>query len=174
MGYAGGTSARPTYERIGDHAEAVDVFFDPRVLGYDDLLDLFWSRHDPTEAPRSTQYRAALYCHDPSTYARAQASRDRLEAELGTPVQTPIVPGAAYTAAEDYHQKWRLRRAGHVFQDLQACFPSEAALLRSTAAAMLNGFVGEGVSREVLERQAGRLGLSDAVWRRLVKDTPRR
>ena len=167
MGYTGGRTANPTYYTIGDHAEAVDVRFDPQVITHDTLLERFWASHEPTESARSTQYRAALFCHSAEEYEAAQASAARWAERHGAPVATEIFQGLPYYPAEGYHQKWRLRRNKAVFEDLQACFPTEAALLASAAAAKLNGFVGGQGDPAVLDRIIDKLGLSDEGLRAL-------
>ena len=64
VGYVGGHTPNPTYHSIGDHAEGVEVEFDPRRISREALLDEFWSSHDPRRPSRSSQYRAALFCAD--------------------------------------------------------------------------------------------------------------
>ncbi len=142
--------------------------FDPALITYEDLLERFWASHDPTAGMRSTQYRSALFVHDEQTRTQAEASRDRLADRLGAPVATEIIAGVPFYPAEGYHQKWRLRRDGAVLEDLQACFPNEAALLRSAAAAKLNGFVG-GADRDGLTKYHEHLGLSPRVLAKLLR-----
>jgi peptide-methionine (S)-S-oxide reductase len=168
VGYIGGSTPNPTYHAIADHAEAVEVRFDPEVLGEAALLALFWAEHDPAAAPRSTQYRAALYPADGAQAARFEASRAALEAALGAPVRTPILPGHLFYPAEGYHQKWRLRRCADLWRELSARFPDEASLLASTAAARLNGLVGR-ADPVGAERLGEACGLSEKGRRILAK-----
>ncbi len=139
------------------------------MITYDDLLDRFWAAHDSTALARSTQYRAALFCHSPEQYAAALVSAERQAKRQGSPVRTEIFRELPYYPAEGYHQKWRLRRNGTVFEDLQACFPSEAALLASAAAAKLNGYVGGQGDPAELDRIVDTLGLSEVGVRALTK-----
>ena len=116
VGYTGGTVADPTYELVctgtTGHAEALEVTFDPERVSYDELLELFWSKHNPTTRNRQgpdfgSQYRSAIFFHSPEQEAASRASRDRLEAEgkFKNPIVTEIVPAAPFYEAEDYHQR---------------------------------------------------------------------
>jgi peptide-methionine (S)-S-oxide reductase len=117
VGYTGGHTKSPTYHQVCDgntgHAEAVRVEFDPRVVSYDQLLELFWSIHDPTTVDRQgpdvgDQYRSAIFFHSPDQERAAIASRDRLagSGDLRDPVVTQIVPAVDFTPAEEYHQQY--------------------------------------------------------------------
>ncbi len=129
VGYTGGTVEDPGYERVctgqTGHAEAVEVTFDPSRIGYDDLLEVFWAVHDPTQLDRQgpdvgTQYRSAIFTHGPEQEAAARASKERLQApgQPGAPVVTRIEPAGPFYQAEDYHQRYfekQGRRAGRLF-----------------------------------------------------------
>ncbi len=131
VGYIGGTVEDPGYERVctgqTGHAEAVEVTFDPSRIGYDDLLEVFWAVHDPTQLGRQgpdvgTQYRSAIFTHGPEQEAAARASKERLESAGRSPGQvvTRIEPAGPFYQAEDYHQRYiekqgRGRRAGRLF-----------------------------------------------------------
>ena len=117
VGYTGGTLESPTYEDVctdrTGHAEAVEVEYDPRVVSYQQLLDVFWNLHDPTTPNRpgpdvGSQYRSAIFYHTPEQAAAARAAKDRLEREgrYAQPVVTEIVPVAAFWRAEEYHQRY--------------------------------------------------------------------
>jgi peptide-methionine (S)-S-oxide reductase len=160
VGYAGGTTANPTYEQIGDHAEAVRVEFDPQVISLDALLERFWSSHDPTRARRS-QYRAELYCDDASCGA-AERSAAALASRRGVPIGTRVVPGARFFPAEAYHQKWKLRRHPLLWDELNHHYAGESETLASVAAAKLNAYVAGQGAPGGIERDIGRLGLSAA------------
>ena len=117
VGYAGGALDNPTYrdvctDRTG-HAEVVEVDFDPSVVSYDRLLDVFWNAHDPTQVNRQgpdvgTQYRSVVFFHSPEQEAAARASRDRLDksGRFRRPVATHIEPAPRFWRAEDYHQQY--------------------------------------------------------------------
>jgi peptide-methionine (S)-S-oxide reductase len=115
-GYIGGALPNPTYRQVcgGDtgHAEAVRLTFDPAVISYDDILDIFFHIHDPTQLNRQgndvgTQYRSAIFPHSPEQAAAARAAIARAQAEQERPVVTTIEDGdAPWYVAEDYHQEY--------------------------------------------------------------------
>lgn len=121
VGYTGGESANPTYEDVctdsTGHAEAVEVDYDPAKLSYDKLLEVFWENHDPTQLNRQgpdwgTQYRSAIFFHDPEQEAAALASKEKLgkSGRYRKPIVTQIVPAVAFYPAEDYHQQYLEKR----------------------------------------------------------------
>jgi peptide-methionine (S)-S-oxide reductase len=115
VGYSGGSTERPSYEDVctgrTGHAEAVEVSFDPEEVSYDELLEVFWGLHDPTQKNRQgpdvgSQYRSAIYFHTPEQEKQAIASRDRTQANLSKPIATEIAPAGSFWPAEDYHQRY--------------------------------------------------------------------
>ncbi|HEY0447205.1 MAG TPA: peptide-methionine (S)-S-oxide reductase MsrA [Allosphingosinicella sp.] len=114
-GYIGGSVANPSYKQVcgGDtgHAEAVRLTFDPDVIGYDDLLDIYFATHDPTQLNRQgndigTQYRSAIFPHSPDQEAAARAAIERAQADWDSPVVTAIEPLSDWYPAEEYHQEY--------------------------------------------------------------------
>jgi len=114
-GYTGGTAVNPTYKQVcgGDtgHAEAIRVTFDPDQISYDDLLDIFFATHDPTQLNRQgndvgTQYRSAIFPQDAEQERRAREALDRANQQLGGRVVTTIEPKGEWYPAEDYHQDY--------------------------------------------------------------------
>jgi peptide-methionine (S)-S-oxide reductase len=114
-GYMGGHTLDPTYRDIcnGDtgHAEVVQVTFDPDVIAYRDLLEVFFALHDPTQLNRQgndvgTQYRSAIFCHTPEQKTEAAAVIAELAAAraFGAPIVTAVVDAETFYPAEDYHQ----------------------------------------------------------------------
>jgi peptide-methionine (S)-S-oxide reductase len=121
VGYTGGTTADPSYKRVCSgstgHAEAVEVWFDPDIVSYDELLETFWSIHDPTTKDRQgwdfgSQYRSAIFFHDAEQEAQATASRDQHQTGLNRPIVTEIVPAPAFHDAEEYHQRYFEKHGG--------------------------------------------------------------
>lgn len=121
VGYAGGNTANPTYEDVCSHttghAEVVQVEFDPAVVSYDHLLDVFWSNHNPTTLNRQgpdvgDQYRSVIFYHSPEQKAAAEASKARLEqsGRFKHPIVTYVQPAPAFYRAEDYHQRYLEKR----------------------------------------------------------------
>jgi peptide-methionine (S)-S-oxide reductase len=121
VGYTGGQMDKPTYkdvctDRTG-HAEAVEVDYDPAKVRYEELLNVFWENHDPTQLNRQgpdwgSQYRSAIFFHSPEQQSTAKASKDALEKEhrFSKPVVTQIVPAVEFFPAEDYHQQYLEKR----------------------------------------------------------------
>ena len=114
-GYTGGDVADPTYKQVceGDtgHAEAIRVTFDPDVVSYDDLLDIFFATHDPTQLNRQgndvgTQYRSAIFPQEEEQERRARAGIERANDDQGGRIVTTIEPNGPWYAAEDYHQQY--------------------------------------------------------------------
>ena len=114
-GYTGGDVANPTYKRVcgGDtgHAEAIRITFDPEQLSYDDLLDIFFATHDPTQLNRQgndvgTQYRSAIFPQSEEQNRRAREAIARANQELGGRVVTTIEPMGDWWPAETYHQDY--------------------------------------------------------------------
>ena len=123
VGYTGGTATDPSYEQVCSgttgHAEAVTVWFDPSMLSYDQLLDTFWSIHDPTTKNRQgwdfgSQYRSAIFAHDAEQARQAIASRDGRQEHLTQPIVTEIVEAGPFYPAEDYHQRYFEKHGGAV------------------------------------------------------------
>ena len=115
VGYTGGDTVDPTYEQVCSdrtgHAEAVDVWFNPALVSYEDLLNVFWSIHDPTTPNRQgwdlgSQYRSAIFFHSPEQQAAANASRDREQGKRRRSIVTEILPASAFYRAEEYHQRY--------------------------------------------------------------------
>jgi peptide-methionine (S)-S-oxide reductase len=159
VGYAGGVADSPTYQRIGDHSEAVQIDYDPTVVTYDDLLAAFFSGHDTGARPFSTQYRSAIFYSTDSEGAAAERARARAEAGRGR-LHTSIEPQTRFWIAEGYHQKFRLRSHKEVFADLLRNFPDEWSLVGSTSAARVNGWLDGCEHTEMLERELPLTGLS--------------
>ena len=114
-GYIGGHVANPTYKQVceGDtgHAEAIRVTYDPAQIGYDDLADIFFATHDPTQLNRQgndvgTQYRSAIFPHSPEQEAAARAAIARNAGHWPQPIVTTIEPDGEWYPAEDYHQDY--------------------------------------------------------------------
>ncbi len=122
-GYMGGRTPNPSYEDVcgGDtgHAEVVRIAFDPAVLSYGDLLEVFFAIHDPTTKDRQgndvgSQYRSAIFFHSPEQERTARALVARLQDEhvFADPIVTEIAPAAPFYPAEDYHQEYYERVGG--------------------------------------------------------------
>ncbi|MDQ3873551.1 MAG: peptide-methionine (S)-S-oxide reductase MsrA [Thermoproteota archaeon] len=116
-GYSGGTVREPSYEQVctgrTGHAEAIQIEFDPKVVSFEKILDVFWHTHDPTTLNRQgndvgTQYRSAIFYHTPEQKKIAEKSRNELEKQgvYKDPIVTEIAPFTNFYAAEDYHKNY--------------------------------------------------------------------
>lgn len=115
VGYTGGHTTDPTYEQVCSHttghAEAVEVTFDPGQVSYEELLDVFWNGHDPTQLNRQgpdvgDQYRSAIFFTSPAQEESALRSKADVQARIPGHVVTEVVPAPEFYAAEDYHQQY--------------------------------------------------------------------
>jgi peptide-methionine (S)-S-oxide reductase len=124
VGYSGGILKNPSYEQVCSgrtgHAETVLIEFDPTIISYDELLNVFWNNHNPTSINRQgpdvgTQYRSAIFYYNDEQKKLAEASRDKLNLKLaafGKKVATEISPAGPFYTAEEYHQKYWQKHPG--------------------------------------------------------------
>jgi peptide-methionine (S)-S-oxide reductase len=119
----------------------VEIDFDPSVVTYADLLEIFWKSHDPGSRSWSRQYRAAIFYHNDEQKNQALKSRKAQEARIGK-VYTEVEPATAFYRAEDYHQKYYLRQRPDLLKELKEMYPSGNDWVDSTAAARINGYLG--------------------------------
>ncbi len=119
VGYSGGDVEDPSYQMIctgnTGHAEVVHLEYDPAVVGFEALLDVFWSCHDPTTLNRQgpdvgTQYRSVVFYLTPEQEEAARASRDLVSKRYPDPIVTEIVPFEEFYRAEEYHQRYLEKR----------------------------------------------------------------
>ncbi len=123
VGFSGGEDGEPSYELVcgGDtgHAEVAQITFDPALVSYSDLLEVFWKNHDPTTLNRQgqdvgEQYRSAIFYHSEKQKELALKSKERLDASktLSNNVVTEILPAKEFYRAEEYHQKYSEKHKG--------------------------------------------------------------
>lgn len=130
-GYAGGTGDNPTYMEVSSgntgYAEAVQIEFDPKIISFEHILDIFWVLHDPTTLNRQgpdigTQYRSVIFYHNDKQKQIALKSKDNIEktGTLDSKIVTEIVPFKKFFKAEEFHQKYYERN-----KNLNSSFPEE-------------------------------------------------
>jgi methionine-S-sulfoxide reductase len=121
VGYSGGFTENPTYREVCSHttghAEVAQATFDPSAVSYDQLLEVFWAMHDPTQVDRQgpdigDQYRSVIFTHSDEQRAAAESSRERAQPRFPAPIATKIEPLRAFYPAEDYHQEY-YEKTGH-------------------------------------------------------------
>ncbi|MDQ6809596.1 MAG: peptide-methionine (S)-S-oxide reductase MsrA [Verrucomicrobiota bacterium] len=121
VGYVGGSAADANYEKVSahktEHRESIEVTYDPAVVSYDQLLDVYWRQINPTQgdgqfADIGLSYRAAIYYGSPDEKRIAEASTEKLakSGKFQKPIVTEILPAAPFFPAEDYHQKYYLKK----------------------------------------------------------------
>jgi peptide-methionine (S)-S-oxide reductase len=121
VGYMGGHTENPTYEEVctdkTGHAEVVQVEYDPAQVSYEELLDVFWNCHDPTQLNRQgadvgTQYRSVIFYHTPEQKELAEASKAKMDqsGRWNKPIVTQIVEAGPFWKAEEYHQRYLQKR----------------------------------------------------------------
>lgn len=115
VGYSQGLEHNPTYEDVctgtTNHSEVVRLQYDPNLCRYEDLLDVFWARHDPTTLNRQgndvgTQYRSGIYYYTSEQEKAAKESLERQQKNLGRKIVTEIYPAKKFYKAEEYHQQY--------------------------------------------------------------------
>lgn len=121
VGFSGGRVANPSYKQVcyepTGHAEVAQVTFDPSRITYEQLLDVFWAMHDPTQVNRQgpdvgDQYRSAIFVHSETQRTLATASKERAQARFKKPIATQIETFEDFYSAEDYHQAY-YEKNGH-------------------------------------------------------------
>ncbi len=119
VGYMGGSVENPTYQMVCSnetgHVEVTQIEFDPKLISYEELLDLFWSMHDPTSVDRQGpdvgyQYKSVIFYHSEAQKKAAEKSMKALQKKLNTTIATVIRPAEAFYKAEGYHQNYLEKR----------------------------------------------------------------
>jgi len=119
VGYTGGHFKNPTYKDVCSdktgHAEAVQIAYDPNIVSYENLLEVFWLIHDPTTRNRQgpdvgSQYRSAIFFHTPQQAVAAKLSKAKLQKKIKKRVVTEIKPASVFYKAEEYHQRYLQKR----------------------------------------------------------------
>ena len=123
-GYAAGANPNPTYEEVctgqTGHAEVVKIAFDPSVISYEKIIDLFWDAHDPTTlnrqgADRGTQYRSIIIAQSPAQRVAAETAKTSAQARFRDPIVTEIIDTTEFFPAESYHQDFTARNPNHPY-----------------------------------------------------------
>lgn len=150
VGYTGGTSVDPTYHDLADHTEAFQIDFDPDQLSYPALLAEIWAHRRGGRSYGGRQYMEAVFAADATQEAAARAQG----------VTAPIITGARFYRAEDYHQKYYLRHDSILFREFADYMPAQ--FVDSRVAARLNGYVAGRGGPAQLREEIDSFGLSSA------------
>jgi peptide-methionine (S)-S-oxide reductase len=169
VGYAGGTKENPTYHSLGDHTESIQVDYDPDVISFEKLLDVFWDSHNPYAPSFSRQYMSIVFFHNDEQERLAIASKDLEATRTKRRIFTKILPFTKFYLAEDYHQKYRLRSERDLMMEFSAMYSSTQDFVNSTAAARVNGYLnGYGTIEDLMDELPG-FGLSQTANKKLIE-----
>lgn len=172
VGFSGGTTPSPTYRRIGDHTETLEIDFDPSLISYEEILNVFWGNHNPLRENfyKGRQYISILLYHNQH---QQQDIIKRKKSEwshiLNGEIQTEIAPYSTFYLAEDYHQKYYLRRFKNAFEKLDTIFTNHSDFVNSTLTARLNGLAKGHGTLSGLREEINTWGLNKNDTMRLIE-----
>lgn len=162
VGYAGGTEPGPTYRNIGSHSETIQIDYDPDIVSYEELLEVFWTANAAYPSSFSRQYNSIIFYHDEEQRKLADESYTQRQEERPGTVYTEIIPYNNFTLAELYHQKYYLQVEERLLKDaLSNMENTDGFIINSTTAARLNGYVGGYGDPATLEKELESYGLSE-------------
>lgn len=173
MGYAGGTTAAPSYHNLGDHTETIQIDYDPAQVSYKELLDVFWSNHNCRQPTWSRQYASLIFFHNEEQRRLAQDSQSREFANSKSDIFNRIVPATSFYLAEGYHQKYYLRHHSLLENEYKAIYPVVNDFVNSTATTRVNAYVGGHGTLASLQEEIDILGLSPEGSAKLLEITRR-
>ncbi len=141
--------------------ETIQVDFDPSIVSYRQLLEIFFRDHDPSWGSPVRQYASAVFFHDAFQEETARELLERERERRRGILATELLPYTGFTRAEDYHQKYYLRSVPGIAALYESRFPDQDGFTDSTAVARVNGYIGGNGTMEQLEREKEDLGLSE-------------
>jgi methionine-S-sulfoxide reductase len=175
VGYTGGTKKDPTYRKLREHTEAVQIEFDQKQVPYRKLVDLFWSSHDPHDRPGSRQYMTAVFYHTEEQKRVILEAQARSSSGTTGKIFTQVLPASIFYPAEEYHQKYYLQGNRALMKALEERYPDRTELLESTVAARLNGYLaGHMTFGEIREALARLVDLPRTVREKILESMPGR
>ena len=153
---------------MDNHSETVEIDYDPTLVSYKELLDIFWNSHNPTAEVWDRQYMSLIFYHNDEQKKLAMESKEREEAGRNRKIYTEIVPFTTFHLAEDYHQKYELQQVPVLRDEFSTKYPDTEDLIASTAAARVNGYLGGYGTSAVLQEELSSFGLSEAGNKKLL------
>ena len=141
--------------------ETIQIDYDPEKITYSQLLQVFFSSHNPTWPSPIRQYASAVMVHDEEQERLATDAMKDASERYGKKISTELLPYTGFTRAEDYHQKYYLRNTAVLMDQYKGRFPNEGAFTDSTAIARVNGYIGGNGTTEQLERERDELGINE-------------
>jgi len=136
------------------------VDFDPHKISYNQLLDIFWNSHDPTDRNWSRQYQNVIFYENEQQKRQAMASLAARQKMIKGEIRSQVLPLCKFYLAEDYHQKYSLQQYHDLMRELTRIYPEEKKFIESTAVTRINSYLGGYGSPEQLDRELDGLGLS--------------
>lgn len=140
VGYAGGTTENPNYHNIGDYTETLEIDFDPDIISFEKIADIYWKSVDPYIKPYSKQYASLFFYHDERQKTILEQEKKNRE-QTGKKVYINIIPYTKFYFAEGYHQKYYLQLRKEIFNAVRDMYENFTEFVNSTAAARINGYV---------------------------------
>lgn len=168
VGYAGGQEADPTYKNIKDHTETIEIDYDPKVISYQELLELFFAQHDPYSPAHSRQYASLILYQNKNQKEIALALKQKLETETENQIITKIKKLDKFYLAENYHQKYRLQQRQQFKQNYLAKL-SIKEFINSPAVAKVNGYLAAEGKKDNIIKNLGKLGLTKELQEKILK-----
>lgn len=138
----------------------MQIEYDPSVISFEEILQVFWDSHNPVSRNSSRQYAAIIFYHDEKQKEAALESKAALEQQLQKTIHTDILPFSRFFPAEEYHQKYYLQGNRELTMELRAYYPDFKDFVHSAAAARLNGYLGGYGNTTLLNAEIDQLGLS--------------
>jgi peptide-methionine (S)-S-oxide reductase len=170
VGYAGDTGKEdPTYYDLGNHAETIQIDYDPAILSYEQLLTVFWNSHNATLQSWSQQYGSIVFYHSDEQRELAEEMKNRIEAASGKKLYTEIVPFTGFYLAEAYHQKYLLQQNREFLEGYKSIYPDTDEFVNSTAVTRVNGYLGGYGTVRALQEEIDKLGLSASAMKKLME-----
>ena len=168
VGYAGGTTENPTYKVIGDHTETIEIDYDPEVISYRELVEIFFDSHNPYAQFYSRQYASLILYNNSEQQQIAEAVKEELEDESGREIKTEIIELNRFYLAEDYHQKFRLQQQVAFCEHYLDQMTMEE-FINSPAVTKVSGYITGNGERDNIIQNIGELGLSTELQERLLE-----
>lgn len=156
---------------MGDHTESIEIDFHPEIISYDELLNVFWENHNPLSNSfyKDRQYMSLILYHNDDQKERGQKTKEKWGHSLKGEIQTEMAPYSTFYVAEDYHQKYYLKRYAKAVEQVKKIFRDHQDFVNSTIAARLNGFVAGHGSLGALKEEMEQWKLSDEELETLSK-----
>ncbi len=154
---------------MGDHTESLEIEYDPTIIGYDEIFNIFWNSHNPTRKPWSKQYMSLAFYQNEIQKEVLISIKKEQEIKIGKKLYTEVVKADRFYSAEDYHQKYYLQRISELTKEMLAIYPDFQDFVKSTAAARINGYVAGYGTTEALKLEIDSFGLSNKCQDLLMK-----